>query len=227
MTCTRYETDLALYVERDLPEADVAAVEAHLWRVSRVPVVPRRAAGKPGAGERPGRGGDRLRGAGRDARADHRRLRRAPGDRAVPDGCRPGRRPQSSSWPSGLWSGSSPSSLGSILRGASPSRRRRPSHRPRSRRRSSRRRPAGQRFRVRRPYLLTWNVLTCSACRADRPPVVPRAESRRRGPARARAVVAIARVQRGGRGSGRHRAVAGAIDAPRHRGPRRCHLLAA
>jgi hypothetical protein len=30
MTCTRYETDLALYVERDLPEADVAAVEAHL-----------------------------------------------------------------------------------------------------------------------------------------------------------------------------------------------------
>jgi putative zinc finger protein len=30
MTCTRYETDLALYVERDLPEADAAAVEAHL-----------------------------------------------------------------------------------------------------------------------------------------------------------------------------------------------------
>jgi hypothetical protein len=30
MTCTRYETDLALYVERDLPEAEVAAVEAHL-----------------------------------------------------------------------------------------------------------------------------------------------------------------------------------------------------
>jgi anti-sigma factor RsiW len=30
MTCTRYEKDLALYVERDLPDADVASVEAHL-----------------------------------------------------------------------------------------------------------------------------------------------------------------------------------------------------
>jgi hypothetical protein len=30
MTCTRYETDLALYVERDLSEVDAAAVEAHL-----------------------------------------------------------------------------------------------------------------------------------------------------------------------------------------------------
>jgi len=30
MTCTQYEKDLALYVERDLPDADVAAVEAHL-----------------------------------------------------------------------------------------------------------------------------------------------------------------------------------------------------
>ena len=30
MTCTRYETDLALYVERDLPPAGAAAVEAHL-----------------------------------------------------------------------------------------------------------------------------------------------------------------------------------------------------
>jgi len=30
MTCTRYETDLALYVERDLSDADAAAVEAHL-----------------------------------------------------------------------------------------------------------------------------------------------------------------------------------------------------
>ena len=30
MTCTRYETDLALYVEHDLPEANAAAVEAHL-----------------------------------------------------------------------------------------------------------------------------------------------------------------------------------------------------
>jgi anti-sigma factor RsiW len=35
MTCTRYETDLALYVERDLPEADVAAVEAHLGACPR------------------------------------------------------------------------------------------------------------------------------------------------------------------------------------------------
>jgi anti-sigma factor RsiW len=30
MTCTRYETDLALYVERDLSDADAASVEAHL-----------------------------------------------------------------------------------------------------------------------------------------------------------------------------------------------------
>jgi len=30
MTCTRYERDLALYVEHDLVDADVAAVEAHL-----------------------------------------------------------------------------------------------------------------------------------------------------------------------------------------------------
>jgi anti-sigma factor RsiW len=30
MTCTRYETDLALYVERDLPAAAAASVEAHL-----------------------------------------------------------------------------------------------------------------------------------------------------------------------------------------------------
>jgi anti-sigma factor RsiW len=30
MTCARYETDLALYVEHDLPEANAAAVEAHL-----------------------------------------------------------------------------------------------------------------------------------------------------------------------------------------------------
>ena len=30
MTCTRYETDLALYVERDMSDADAAAVEAHL-----------------------------------------------------------------------------------------------------------------------------------------------------------------------------------------------------
>ena len=30
MTCTRFETDLALYVERDLSDAEAAAVEAHL-----------------------------------------------------------------------------------------------------------------------------------------------------------------------------------------------------
>ena len=30
MTCTRYEQDLALYVEHDLADADAAAVEAHL-----------------------------------------------------------------------------------------------------------------------------------------------------------------------------------------------------
>jgi hypothetical protein len=30
MTCARYENDLALYVERDLPSAEVPAVEAHL-----------------------------------------------------------------------------------------------------------------------------------------------------------------------------------------------------
>jgi anti-sigma factor RsiW len=30
MTCTRYEKDLALYVEHDLADADAAAVEAHL-----------------------------------------------------------------------------------------------------------------------------------------------------------------------------------------------------
>jgi anti-sigma factor RsiW len=30
MTCTRYEKDLALYVEHDLTDADAAAVEAHL-----------------------------------------------------------------------------------------------------------------------------------------------------------------------------------------------------
>jgi hypothetical protein len=30
MTCTRFENDLALYVERDLPSAEVPAVEAHL-----------------------------------------------------------------------------------------------------------------------------------------------------------------------------------------------------
>jgi hypothetical protein len=30
MTCTRYEKDLALYVEHDLPDADAAAIEAHL-----------------------------------------------------------------------------------------------------------------------------------------------------------------------------------------------------
>ena len=30
MTCARYESDLALHAERDLPPADVPAVEAHL-----------------------------------------------------------------------------------------------------------------------------------------------------------------------------------------------------
>ena len=37
MTCTRYETSLALYVERDLPEADVPAVEAHLRECATCP----------------------------------------------------------------------------------------------------------------------------------------------------------------------------------------------
>jgi anti-sigma factor RsiW len=37
MTCTRYEADLALYVEHDLPEADVAAVEAHLRECATCP----------------------------------------------------------------------------------------------------------------------------------------------------------------------------------------------
>jgi anti-sigma factor RsiW len=37
MTCTRFETDLALYVERDLSEAEAAAVEAHLRECPRCP----------------------------------------------------------------------------------------------------------------------------------------------------------------------------------------------
>jgi anti-sigma factor RsiW len=37
MTCTRYETDLALYVERDLSDADAAAVEAHLGECPTCP----------------------------------------------------------------------------------------------------------------------------------------------------------------------------------------------
>jgi hypothetical protein len=37
MTCTRYETDLALYVERDLPPAAAAAVEAHLGECPSCP----------------------------------------------------------------------------------------------------------------------------------------------------------------------------------------------
>jgi anti-sigma factor RsiW len=37
MTCTRYETDLALYVEHDLADADAAAVEAHLQECPTCP----------------------------------------------------------------------------------------------------------------------------------------------------------------------------------------------
>src|SRR6185503_7234316 len=37
MTCTRYETELALYVERDLSDADAAAVEAHLHECPTCP----------------------------------------------------------------------------------------------------------------------------------------------------------------------------------------------
>ena len=37
MTCTRYETDLALYVEHDLADADAAAVEAHLRECATCP----------------------------------------------------------------------------------------------------------------------------------------------------------------------------------------------
>ncbi len=37
MTCTRYEKDLALYVEHDLPDADAAAVEAHLRECATCP----------------------------------------------------------------------------------------------------------------------------------------------------------------------------------------------
>ncbi|HEU0107016.1 MAG TPA: zf-HC2 domain-containing protein [Vicinamibacteria bacterium] len=37
MTCTRYEADLALYVEHDLADADAAAVEAHLRECATCP----------------------------------------------------------------------------------------------------------------------------------------------------------------------------------------------
>jgi hypothetical protein len=37
MTCLRFENELALYVERDLPEADVPAVEAHLLECPTCP----------------------------------------------------------------------------------------------------------------------------------------------------------------------------------------------
>jgi hypothetical protein len=37
MTCTRYEKDLALYVEHDLADADTAAVEAHLRECATCP----------------------------------------------------------------------------------------------------------------------------------------------------------------------------------------------
>ena len=37
MTCTRYETDLALYVEHDLADADAAAVETHLRECATCP----------------------------------------------------------------------------------------------------------------------------------------------------------------------------------------------
>ena len=37
MTCTRYENDLALYVEHDLADADAAAVEAHLRECATCP----------------------------------------------------------------------------------------------------------------------------------------------------------------------------------------------
>lgn len=37
MTCTRFEPDLALYVEHDLPEAEAVAVEAHLRECATCP----------------------------------------------------------------------------------------------------------------------------------------------------------------------------------------------
>ena len=87
--------------------------------------------------------------------------------------------------------------------------------------------PRGQRFRVPRPYLLVWNVLTCRA-RDGSAFGRAHAERRRRGPARARGGRDRADPE-GGRGPGRRRAVAGpdALDAPGHRRPRRRHLLAA